>query len=104
MPSKTKDVNGLNPYSLKISPIDVVHTPCQETDPEIFFPHDGDAQGVKMAKSLCARCNKDSFNKCLAFAITNHIKYGIWGGLTPGERRSIVRRNARAKETKGLEW
>jgi Transcription factor WhiB len=55
-------------------------------DPAIFFP----AQGapVSAARAICAQCPHQP--ECLALGLRE--KYGIWGGTTEMERRSIRRR------------
>jgi WhiB family transcriptional regulator, redox-sensing transcriptional regulator len=52
-----------------------------------FFP--GRGGWSRPAKELCAGCPVRS--ECLAFAIDNDIRYGIWGGLSITERRRLVR-------------
>ena len=66
-------------------------TPCQETDPEIFFV---DINGstiytVNTAISICNTCwFKD---KCLELALESGDVYGIWGGKTRNQRRKIAK-------------
>ena len=38
-------------------------------------------------KAICARC--PVMTACRAYAILTEQEYGIWGGLSPGERRTI---------------
>jgi WhiB family redox-sensing transcriptional regulator len=58
---------------------------CAKTNPEIFFPaHDDPATE---ARQICARCPVR--DDCLRFALENNERYGIWGGLDPGERDSL---------------
>ena len=45
------------------------------------------------APSDCAQSSIK--NKCLSFALTNKIHYGIWGGLTEIERKSVLRKQYR---------
>ena len=74
-------------------------TPCQQNDPEIWFPSGEnlpeDTEKIKTAKSLCAQCHEVS--KCLSFAVTNRVRYGIWGGTTEAERWSLIRKAERNK-------
>jgi WhiB family transcriptional regulator, redox-sensing transcriptional regulator len=67
---------------------------CQRADPELFFPAPhgpgGEAQAEK-AKSLCARCPVRG--QCLSYAVATRQKYGVWGGATEEERRTMTRRN-----------
>lgn len=71
---------------------------CAETDPEIFFPEQG--QGNSKAKRVCMQCEVRI--ECLNWALDHHERYGIWGGATERERRAILRarrrKAAKAKE------
>ena len=59
---------------------------CRWVDPELFFPiSDVDAEP---AKRVCAGC--DVRQRCLDHALDTREGEGIWGGLTPGERRAMV--------------
>lgn len=87
-------------FNLKVpTPRDIDKTPCQQNDPEIWFPSGEnlpeDTEKIKTAKSLCAECHEVS--KCLSFAVTNRIRYGIWGGTTESERQTLIRRAERNK-------
>jgi WhiB family transcriptional regulator, redox-sensing transcriptional regulator len=55
---------------------------CQGLGFTDFF--DGDA--LAAGRRICVSCPVRA--KCLQFAINNGITAGIWGGLTPAERRS----------------
>lgn len=55
-------------------------------DPELFFPiSDLDAEP---AKRVCASCGVR--DRCLEHAMRTRESEGIWGGLTPGERRALA--------------
>ena len=58
---------------------------CMETDPDLFFPETW-AQ-ARDAKRLCGDCPVQ--NDCLKFALATNQQDGIWGGLTPDERRRL---------------
>jgi transcription factor WhiB len=62
---------------------------CVDTDPDSFFPEPGPgiSQDIAAAKRVCARCPVRS--QCLAYALEHHEPEGIWGGLTPPERRRL---------------
>lgn len=66
---------------------------CQNTDPELFFPtaESGPARTTQVAaaKAVCARCPVRA--QCLTEALAR-IPYGIAGGLTEHERRTLRRR------------
>lgn len=67
---------------------------CGQTDPELFFPEKGGSN--HNAKELCARCPVAA--ECLDYAldyesgerdIASVAPYGIYGGLSPRERRDL---------------
>ena len=44
------------------------------------------------AKSICQTCNVRS--ECLSYALATKEAYGIWGGLTELERKSLAQSHA----------
>ena len=62
---------------------------CRKADPAWFFPpiYDNARPEVRAAKNVCRGC--PVLDACLTFALDNPSKTvdGIWGGLTPRERR-----------------
>ncbi|MBW1603436.1 WhiB family transcriptional regulator [Streptomyces sp. JJ66] len=61
---------------------------CAGEDPEAMFPARTDIVGIAYAKSMCARC--PVVRECRAAADeleTGGYVWGVWGGLTPDERR-----------------
>lgn len=65
---------------------------CRDEDPELFFPLTDmgpGAQQTAQAKAVCARCPVRA--ECLESALANGLDYGIFGGMTERERRSLVR-------------
>lgn len=67
---------------------------CREADPEMFFPLADAARETRTTLRAIGICRNCSVRvECLAFADTNHVIYGIWGGLTEEQRetRSRVR-------------
>lgn len=56
---------------------------CRVTDPEAFFPETG--ENGRPAKRVCSRC--EVRDACLAEALAQDERFGIWGGLTAAERR-----------------
>lgn len=60
---------------------------CRNTDPDALFVP-GAAQ--HLAKRICRDCPVRM--DCLAEALDNRMEFGIWGGLTERERRSLLRR------------
>lgn len=61
---------------------------CAETDPEAFFPEKGGS--TRDAKRVCRACEVRS--ECLEYALANDERFGIYGGLSPMERRRLKRR------------
>lgn len=49
---------------------------------------DNVSTGQKVAKVICSDCVLRS--RCLETALSRREQYGIWGGLTPTERRRII--------------
>lgn len=70
--------------------------PCGQTDLEAFFPERGGS--TRDAKRICngskgvAACEVKA--KCLAYALANGERFGIWGGLSERERRALVKQRA----------
>jgi WhiB family redox-sensing transcriptional regulator len=71
---------------------EITGAPCQSTDPETFFPDATEFAKIAEAKSFCGQCNPDTKLKCLTFALTNNVVYGVFGGLTEDERKRIKRK------------
>ena len=65
---------------------------CRGADLEVFFPERGES--AEAARQVCARCPVRQ--PCLDYAISNRIVYGVWGGLTERERRTLRSRWVRA--------
>ncbi|CAB4547075.1 MAG: WhiB family transcriptional regulator [Actinobacteria bacterium] len=62
---------------------------CQTSAPDELFVQ-GAAQN--RAKSVCMNCTVRT--ECLADALDNRVEFGVWGGMTERERRSLLRRRA----------
>lgn len=60
---------------------------CRTADPDTLFVQ-GAAQN--RAKAICMGCSVRT--ECLADALDNRIEFGVWGGMTERERRSLLRR------------
>jgi WhiB family redox-sensing transcriptional regulator len=56
-------------------------------DAALFFPERGES--TREAKATCATCNVSV--ECLDYAMRNQIKFGIWGGTSELERRTLRR-------------
>lgn len=70
---------------------------AQIGDTELFYPEKGGS--TKDAKAMCAQCPvRDA---CLRTALTEYTTatdHGIWGGTTPGQRRTLRRQRNTQQE------
>lgn len=69
---------------------------CLSVDPELFFPNGltGDhARQAKKAQRICQACPVRL--ECLEFALDSRQDFGVWGGLTEEQRRSLRRSRQR---------
>ncbi|MCY3634828.1 MAG: WhiB family transcriptional regulator [bacterium] len=66
------------------------HGKCVGKSPSIFFPSSG--LGVERARKICQECTVQE--ACLAYALCNRIKHGVWGGRSERERRRLLRQAA----------
>lgn len=61
---------------------------CLGVDPDLFFPEKGESSSTaRGAKAVCASCAVKA--ECLAYAVEHQIRFGVWGGTTPMERRAV---------------
>jgi WhiB family redox-sensing transcriptional regulator len=70
---------------------------CRAERPDALFVK-GAAQN--RAKQLCGNCPVRI--ECLAEALDNTIEWGVWGGLTERERRSLLKRRPNVTSWRGL--
>jgi WhiB family transcriptional regulator, redox-sensing transcriptional regulator len=76
---------------------------CRSAEPDLFFPESSSGASITQiaeAKAFCGRCRVR--RQCLAFAARTHQAYGVWGGMTEGERcsaRLVARRNLARQAT-----
>ncbi len=71
---------------------------CRDLDTNLFFPPGDGAQAqeqIEKAKEICGKCVVA--DDCLEFALITRQDYGVWGGKTEKERRSI--RRAKRRQT-----
>ncbi len=87
-------ITGSGGPSLPVPPAWMADALCAQTDPEAFYPDKGGSNLA--AKKICRRCEVAA--ECLDYALaednmsTDHwSQYGVWGGLTAGERRGLIR-------------
>ena len=60
---------------------------CAQTDPDSFFPDKGESP--RPAKRVCAACEVRA--ECLQYALDHGERFGVWGGLSERERRTLAR-------------
>ena len=60
---------------------------CYGIDPDVFFPTSEEEAGE--ALDFCSGCGVRE--TCLAWALKNGERYGVWGGLTEQQRRRLNR-------------
>ena len=75
----------------------IAQAACRGSDPDSLFVQ-GAAQN--RAKAVCMGCPVRT--ECLADALDNRIEYGVWGGLTERERRSLLRRRTNVTSWRSL--
>jgi WhiB family redox-sensing transcriptional regulator len=77
---------------------------CATVDPELFFPHPGQAPQVAAAKAVCAGCAVRG--PCLAAALhgpqAHQDHAGIFAGTTPSDRVRLRGRASMAQGTRFL--
>jgi hypothetical protein len=62
---------------------------CNNKPTKDFFPGQGDTTVKKVIQENCNNCEVKQ--PCLNYAIKNSIRYGIWGGTSERQRRSLRR-------------
>lgn len=67
-----------------------VFAACRDMDPDVFFPANSDEAAE--AQRVCFGCAVRY--DCLEFALETRVRFGIWGGTTDKQRRSMLRRTA----------
>jgi len=67
---------------------------CLEAEPDLFFPEEGESSAP--AKRICAQCLVRT--ECLDYALTKREPYGVFGGLSEGERTRLLSRHAAAQK------
>ncbi|HEX9644431.1 MAG TPA: WhiB family transcriptional regulator [Acidimicrobiia bacterium] len=84
-----------------MTPLDRTWQPialCRGNHSHLFFPpssaerKDERERRESRAKSICLACPVKG--QCLEYAMAIREPYGIWGGLTESERRTILARSA----------
>ena len=76
---------NVDPRALLGGPGWRVEALCLQTDPEIFFP--GKGESCEPAKRVCQGCPVRV--ECLDYAISHSENDGVWGGMSPRQRRQL---------------
>lgn len=63
---------------------------CFGIEPDVFFPITENEAGPALA--FCRTC--PIREECLAWALKNAERFGVWGGMTEQQRRRLQRRVA----------
>ena len=66
---------------------------CRGMGPDFFFP--SSSAGIARATRVCARCRVAA--ECLAIALDDPSRQGIWGGTSARDRRYM-------RNEEGLGW
>ncbi len=62
---------------------------CAGRDPEDFYPRESAGSRSEM-QQVCRGCPVQA--QCLRYAIDRNENWGVWGGLSPRQRRRVSRR------------
>lgn len=62
---------------------------CHGADPDLWYPRRFDAATEQAAKAICATCPVR--HQCLIEALEHNEGFGIWGGLSETDRRTLRR-------------
>jgi WhiB family redox-sensing transcriptional regulator len=65
---------------------------CKNADQKLFFNIVTESQAVR----ICHSCPVEA--ECLNYALTSNISFGVWGGKTEKQRRSLRHQLRRASE------
>lgn len=93
--SSQEKLKGWLVLSAAVEEVGQDQLPCTSA-PDLFYPDAEDGHAlhyVRLAKRACKTC--PLLNLCGAYALKYNEEYGVWGGMSPGDRKTI-RRNARA--------
>ncbi|MHB8671966.1 MAG: WhiB family transcriptional regulator [Acidimicrobiales bacterium] len=63
---------------------------CRGVETERFYPSAEASEAIEGARKVCDGCPVRP--ACLEYALEAREPYGVWGGLTEDERRSLRRR------------
>lgn len=60
---------------------------CHGHDLNLWFRDEHDSTSYAEARAVCARCPVTS--ECLAWALETRTEHGVFGGLSPRERKHL---------------
>jgi WhiB family redox-sensing transcriptional regulator len=66
---------------------------CKGADSQVFFAETNWHENHEIARGFCSECVVR--DECLEFAMDNDISHGIWGGLSPSQRKMSRGSNVR---------
>lgn len=74
---------------------------CRSEDASLFFSPETEGREDKQvrlekAKRICGRCIVREF--CRAYALENEEEFGVWGGLSEGERKELIAHRRRGEK------
>ena len=84
-------IPGATPWDMELDEPWLHDAACPTHDPEAFFPERGEPAAY--AKKVCAGCPVKQ--ECLDYAQAHSIFDGVWGGLTPNDRKALRRSTKR---------
>ncbi|MQA79469.1 MAG: WhiB family transcriptional regulator [Streptosporangiales bacterium] len=70
---------------------------CKGGDPDKLFVRGAEQNH---AKRICRHCPVRA--ECLAYALDYEMEYGVWGGMTERERRSLLRQRTEVSSWRSL--
>jgi WhiB family transcriptional regulator, redox-sensing transcriptional regulator len=65
---------------------------CRDYDPDLWFPSAERANAYSFPRKVCRTCPVK--RQCLEEALRADHRYGMFGGLTPGERDKLRQQRA----------
>lgn len=67
----------------------MVQALCAQVDPDLFYAEKSEWAKTIRAKLVCRQCPVRS--ECLSYALENNEMHGVWGGMTPTQRKDARR-------------
>lgn len=93
------DSPTFDPQSARATPPNVVmeRGACRGVKFEVFYPEAGGQYG--QAQRICTACPVRA--ECLVWAVETRQMFGMFGGLTPRERRALMKRKKPKVQVEG---